>query len=137
MRRAAEMEAQCTAASYAPGPCSVRRLPASAPRRGKGPPVSRATINFDMHGARGYDRRSAPATAKPHVHPSRQTINTSFPAAAPASHMTTLRHIHAPDVGSSQVKVMLRSLSSGRLKARRMDSVNSEYPAMPARTSKL
>lgn len=42
-----------------------------------------------------------------------------------------------PVVGSSQVKVILSSLSSGRLKARLMASVNCLYPSGPGFTSKL
>lgn len=66
-------------------------------------------------------------------HPSDTPMHIRQP---PETHVPSHR-TRMPDVGSSQVKVMLRSLSSGRLKARRMDSVNSAYPAMPARTSKL
>lgn len=39
--------------------------------------------------------------------------------------------------GSSHVKVMFSSLSSGRLKAFLMASVNCLYPSGPGRTSKL
>ena len=42
-----------------------------------------------------------------------------------------------PVLGSSQVKVMLSSLSSGRWKACLMASVNCLYPAGPGFTSKL
>ena len=70
-RRAAETDAQCTAASYAPGPWRVSKEPASG------------------------------------------------------------------TVGSSHVKVILSSESSGRLKARRMASVKSLYPSGPGFTSKL
>ena len=40
-----------------------------------------------------------------------------------------LQVLHPPVLGSSQVKVMLSSLSSGRWKACRMASVNCRYPA--------
>ena len=42
-----------------------------------------------------------------------------------------------PVLGSSQVKVMFSSLSSGNVKARRMASVNLRYPSAPGFTSKL
>ena len=42
-----------------------------------------------------------------------------------------------PVLGSSQVKVMFSSLSSGSVKALRMPSVNLRYPSAPGWTSKL
>lgn len=48
-----------------------------------------------------------------------------------------VRGVSGTATGSSHVKVILSSLSSGRLKAFRIASVNCLYPSGPGLTSKL
>lgn len=83
----ADRLAQCTAASYAPGPCSVS--------------------------SEGGERATAAAAA---------ALSSSSSAAAAAAAAAS----GPSGSGSSQVKVMLRSHSSGRPKARLMSSADRE-----------